>query len=381
MSEQEFEQELSTLETDFKAEKEAIVKQHAKETQELNNIMAAVEVEEQEREAEAKQEHEQLREEIRNRNLEDINMLRIHLDTQIEQKETEFDSAHLAYLEQTNQCTLEFKFYTKKDQELSKQIEMRIRKIERLQSSLHHWRTKLNQNVKECTHRNQLLLEEKNKIQGHFQRLKSRMNTFRKGQGRRLAELTHNAHSCKDKLSKRVELAERIMVLAELARKLETEQEKVVPFAGAVSAAVHETADRSTAELKAEVTASKAQPSDAQLQTSAWTRQGQPIGEWCHLDNFLRKYNKVLLDKLAVERERERLERENTDLQSILKQYFDGVSVNDVVMNSDNNPLLVVNGKLDLGQGFPVRRDQPKAPAVIEANHMFHTARVNTSHF
>ena len=49
---------------------------------------------------------------------------------------------------------------------------MKIRKIERLQSSLSHWRTKYSQNVKECSARNALLTEEKNKIQGHFQQLK-----------------------------------------------------------------------------------------------------------------------------------------------------------------------------------------------------------------
>ena len=72
-----------------------IVKQHALESQELSDIMAAVDAEEQEREAEAKQEHEQMREEIRNKNLEEINMLRIGLDSQIEDLEQHFETAHL----------------------------------------------------------------------------------------------------------------------------------------------------------------------------------------------------------------------------------------------------------------------------------------------
>ena len=44
---------------------------------------------------------DQLREEIRNRNLEDINMLRILLDAQIEELEQQFETAHLNYLQQT----------------------------------------------------------------------------------------------------------------------------------------------------------------------------------------------------------------------------------------------------------------------------------------
>ena len=117
----------------------------------------------------------------------------------------------------------------------------------------------------------------------------------------------------------------------------------------------------------------------AALQTSSWTPDGQPVQEWCHLDNFLRKYNKVLLDKLAIERERERLERENSDLQTILKQYFDGVSVNDAVMRSAN-PLFVVNGKLNISQPLPVHRN-PEQLTVVDANHMVSTSRVNTTYF
>ena len=56
------------------------------------------------------------------------------------------------------------------------------------------------------------------------------MNMFRRVQICRLAELTQDAHTCKQKISKRVVLAERIIVLAEMARRMETEQEKIVPF-------------------------------------------------------------------------------------------------------------------------------------------------------
>lgn len=329
-AEREFESELKKQESDFLAEREAITRQHTREVAELNQLMASVEAEEQEREAEAKQEHEQLREEIRNRNLEEINMLRIHLDTQIEQKEADFDAAHLAYLEQTNQRTLDFKYYTKKDQELSKQIDMKIRKIERLQTSLQHWRSKLQGNSKECSERNSRLLEEKSNIQAHFQQLKARMNKFRARQAARLAELTRDAHACKAKLQSRLDLGKRILVLAELARKSETEQEKVIPF-----------------ETKGE-----------------------------GLDNFLRKYNKVLLDKLAIEKERERLQQENTNLQALLKQYFDGVSVNNDVLSNPKNPLFVVNGNFTTSSSY-----RNKHPTVVEANHLVDTSRVNTTAF
>jgi hypothetical protein len=379
--EQEFETELNTLETEFQAEKEMIVKQHALESQELSDIMAAVDAEEQEREAEAKQEHEQMREEIRNKNLEEINMLRIGLDSQIEDLEQHFETAHLNYLQTTDQRTSDFKYYTKKDQELSKEIEVKIRKIERLQSSLHHWRTKFAQNVKECSQRNQLLTEEKNKIQAHFQQLKARMNKFRSSQARRLSSLTQNANASKGELTEKIGLSERILRLAELGRKMETEQEKVMPFyVSSMSAEVDEAAAQMAppagdlAEKEPAADAAAAAPTP--LQSAVEDKDGSAVPKWASLDNFMKKFNKVLLDKLAIERERERLQRENNDLQAILKQYFDGVSVNDAVMKS-SNPLFVVNGRVNLNQPLPVRRaDQPLT--VIDGNHMVATDRVNS---
>lgn len=96
------------------------------------------------------------------------------------------------------------------------------------------------------------------------------------------------------------------------------------------------------------------------------------IEEWNYLDNFFKKYNKALLDKIAVSREKERLEKENADLQLILKQYLDGIGVNDDVLGS-LNPLFVVNGRVNLNQP-PVRRIDK--PPVIESSHMVGTHRV-----
>ncbi|CAB1120728.1 unnamed protein product [Ectocarpus sp. CCAP 1310/34] len=155
--EQEFEVELKTLQREFAEERNHVVKQHAAEVQELSDIIAAVEAQEEEREADAKQEHEQQREEIRNKNLEEINVLRITLDTQIEDLEQHFETAHINYLQNTDQRTTDFKYLTSKDQELSREIEVKIRKIERLQSSLQHWRTKVQNPMPHFT-RTQMLL-------------------------------------------------------------------------------------------------------------------------------------------------------------------------------------------------------------------------------
>lgn len=46
--------------------------------------------------------------------------------------------------------------------------------------------------------------------------------------------------------------------------------------------------------------------------------------EYSSLQNFWKRYNKVLLDKLALDREKSILHDENTKLKMLLKQYLDG---------------------------------------------------------
>jgi hypothetical protein len=63
--------------------------------------------------------------------------------------------------------------------------------------------------------------------------------------------------------------------------------------------------------------------------------------------NFHRKYNKALMDCLAIEREKNRLSAENNQLQDLITQFINGTRVSDEILSSDN-PLFVVNGRCGL---------------------------------
>jgi len=376
--ENEFEHDLHQIESEFSAEGAAIEANHKAERQELRDIMAAFEAQELEAEADAKQDYESMREMVRNKNMEDINVLRITLESTIDELERHFESAHLNYLQNTDQRTQDFKFLTRNDQELSKDIETKLRQIDRLQSSITHWRTKTSQNMQECNERNKLLRGEKEAINKHFQQLKSRMNRFRDGQSRRLAELTHNVRDCKSHLGSKKELAERILSLSELARKMETEREKVLPhYTTSVGAEVSAEPPADVKEgIKGADEAGEEKDGEGDLagmQAHGIDASGKSVEEWNYLDMFWKKYNKVLLDKLAIDKERDRLRKENTDLQAILKQYLDGISVNEDVMVAPN-PLLVVNGRVNLNAP-PVRRAPGDKLTVIEGNQMVSTGR------
>lgn len=90
--------------------------------------------------------------------------------------------------------------------------------------------------------------------------------------------------------------------------------------------------------------------------------------EWTYLDTFFKRFNKVHLDVLAIQKEKSRLKNENTQLRSILKQFLDGVAVNEEVL-SQPNPLFVVNGMVNLNY-VPPKKDQA-TKVVVEANQVY----------
>merc|ERR1719181_1465023 len=276
----EFEKDLRELMDEFGAERAEINASHARHKKELLDIMATMEAEFNEAEGDARQEFESNREEIKNKNSEEYNVLRFTLEGLIEELERDL-------------------------------------------------------------------------ISRHFQELKGRMNKFREREATRLQELTISSQASIKALGSKMERAERILKLAEQTRRLETEREKVLPF---YESSVEE-------EEKAAADAADIRKS---LQATATGKDGHAVEEWDYLNNFFKRYNKVLLDVMAIERERERLGNENGDLRSILKQYLDGISVNEDVINSPN-PLLVVNHKTNIV--LPSAWQRPVATTAIEGSH------------
>lgn len=151
-----------------------------------------------------------------------------------------------------------------------------------------------------------------------------------------------------------------------LCRKYETEREKVLPIDDhalkLVEASMlkgedgHERKDDGDSLGMGET--NDANPEMIALGNGILGGQG-----YSHLDGFYRRYNKVLLDKLAIKHERARLMRENADLRAILKQYLEGIAVTETAVD-DANPLLIVNGRVNIAN--PQGQTRRKATVVVE---------------
>ena len=129
--------------------------------------------------------------------------------------------------------------------------------------------------------------------------------------------LTKNARTAKATLKDNVKLAERVLVLAEMARKLETDKEKVLPFyETSVNDETKAAADAGTEAARAGARAELGQssvmtddihglPADVPAlpyQPVTLTSDGREVGEWGYLDRFFKKYNKVGVRCMAQHR-------------------------------------------------------------------------------
>lgn len=76
--------------------------------------------------------------------------------------------------------------------------------------------------------------------------------------------------------------------------------------------------------------------------------------KFSYVKNYFKRYNKVMLDKIAIQQQKELYLKENKTLKALLKQYIDDISVNDDVM-SQENPLFVQNkvNNFSIDANFP----------------------------
>lgn len=240
-----------------------------------------------------------------------------------------------------------------KDEKSSYEIETQMRKLQRIQDNISQLKTKMASNAKECDERNRLIKEQREVVATQFHELKAEMNKMRDLERSRLTQLTLQSNAAIKELKRTNERGEFILKLAEMCRKLETEAEKVLPF----------------------YVSSLSPEEDDDVAAAMQEAPSEPLAEILHeysaLENFWKRYNKVLLDKLALDKEKHTLLQENQQLRAILKQYLDGISVNDEIL-SQYNPLFIVNSKTNVRLAVPVSDPRVKrsGPTVVEAAHV-----------
>ncbi|XP_008702751.1 dynein regulatory complex subunit 2 isoform X2 [Ursus maritimus] len=150
---------------------------------------------------------------------------------------------------------------------------------------------------------------------------------------------------------------EKILKLAEICRKFETEEEKVLPFYSSVL----------TPEEQKEIEDMHPEELTEEL--------AKVIVNYTGMENFWKRYNKVKLEQLSLQHRHGQLLEINGKLRAMLRRYLDGISVSDEVL-SQLNPLFIVNHRSNLPQPLsapttqPGDRPPPTTYNITEAAHV-----------
>lgn len=310
-------------------------------------MIETIEEEEQNKLNDMKESYESTREETKNKNVEDLESMKHDLIKKIEDLDKEFEVSFSNYMKDTETKSDRYKALLKANEQSSEDINKFQRKINGTKQATAFLTLKIQQNKKDCDERNQQVKKERDQIVNHYHDLKKSMNFSREKEEKRLGDLTTNSKSCMDQLKDYQRLGVKILKTAELCRKLETEKEKVLPFYQSDEVTTEEMPDIYVEKIEGMKKAS--------------------YNEYQLMDNFYKRFNKVLLDKLAIEKQKATLEKENMFFKSLLKQYLDGVSVNDDVINA-SNPLLVINSKVNLNRPPVEKMDGQPHKTFVEGN-------------
>nr|CAG4711528.1 unnamed protein product [Naegleria fowleri] len=323
---QEFNNDLYLLKKEYEEEMEELRIKHEEEMKEWAEITKEMEKREEKTNELMEMDFVQTKEKVKNRYQEELIQMVGNMNDKIEEYRRITKQENNDHYESMNQKYKDYIILRERDSSYIEIIKNQTYQIKMKEEALAHWKAKWLNNLRECEDRNNKLIKEKDQLSQHFKELKKKMNAFRESEKKRLTELVKMSKETIDSLNEKLEKASRILKLSEVNRRYETERERLIPF---------ETELESTTAL-----ASVAESAMEDLMDGEEKKFTE--SEWQQLDRFYKRFNKVLLDNLALEQEKEHLVDQNKKLRDMLKQYLDGITVNEDVLNS-RNPLLIVD--------------------------------------
>lgn len=337
-----FQTSMETIINEFETNKKKMQDEFNAHVAEVRDIKNAIEHEYNQKKEDIDFKFRTENEELTTKHQDVISALKTHLTDETNKILAKQKQESQQFKEKSNDKLQSFQqMYDKhrKNQILMKKNEALIIK---LQSEIAHWRRKIKNNERESREQNDRLRQEKDNLSFHFRDLKEVMAKFRAVEARKLADVSIAFEDAINTLTGKLALAEKILKYAEMTRKLETEREQVMPFPASI------------VETDPEIQRQMAQ---FKLQLKGDSKY---VGESDMFDKFYRRFNKVLLEKLALQREKEQLLKTNQHLKQMMKNYMEGMAVNGAVMNKPNT-LFIVNQRTNA----PLRKvDQDNIPVI-----------------
>lgn len=354
----DFERDLLVMKNDFEMERAELEKNHKIEISDLQLILHNMANEAERMERRLQEETSEVHETALEKMEEEKKQMQSDLTSAGEGIRAELDARYKEFMATAQVNMKDYMDKSKEDQETTERIASQLKKIDKLQESVASWRTNIARNSREWEQRNSAIQAEKDATFRHLKQLKRKMESWRQKEARQLVDLLKDAKACENTLELVAKKAERILRLIGLCKPLETEREQVLSFE----------ANESPQEIEEDVRRRMAANEVGALLTDKDVPMGPAAAaDWQFLERFWTKHNKVMLDCAAISQEHHHLQQENQQLQLILKQYLDDISVNDSVMKSDN-ALLFASQAPNVVEGEATRSIKGSKHVVIEGN-------------
>ena len=144
--------------------------------------------------------HDGLREETKNKNVEELESMKHELIKQIEKLDKEFEVHFNKYVADTEQKATHYRTLLEDNRLSANKIGNDQKAIETLRTQSTYWGFRKKQNQLECKQRDDTLLQELKKLISHYHLLKKKMAHLRGDKEKHLGTLSLDALNCTNKL-------------------------------------------------------------------------------------------------------------------------------------------------------------------------------------
>ena len=329
---QNWETKLKTMVDEYEKDRFEVISKYEQHVKEVVDIENAISHEYSDKKEVLENKYRLEKDTLTMKNQEAISALTMHLKEQISQVNEEMKLANKDYKDKSENKMTQFHQLFEEHKNQQRKMRENEKIIAKRAADISHWRRKIKTNEQESKAENDRLRQEKETLSLHFRELKEVMAQFRNNEAKKLAEVSVLFEDANTEMTKKLTLAENILKYAEMNRKLETEREQIMPFPPSIA----ETDPEISRQMK-----------NFKLQLKG---DSKFVDESDMFDNFYRRYNKVLLETLSLEREKKKLDERNRYLRGLITKYMNGLAVKDDVLNQPNT-LVIVNQNTNAPKG------------------------------
>lgn len=224
--ERDFNINVESIQCEHHSEWKKITEKYMSDKVAITNEIEAIERDEKLSVEEDGQERQQAIEEVKNRNLEELNNLRFVVDSKIEDLEEQFEVSENDYHQKTDSKAENLRRLKDKGEDISKEINKLQHQIDNLNTATKRLKTVSHQASLNNTEKNQQLIERKNNDIMRYKDTKGKIEDLRSSEHKKLIHVTKLANKYRDDFEKKIALGENIIKIAEQIKMKENADEK-----------------------------------------------------------------------------------------------------------------------------------------------------------